>query len=93
MPVGVSRTAKKKKSVSVLRHAPSVAVRNLYICTIGGVCVSVCVCKGRGRSGGCKESDKSLFFFCAQHRPEMIKRVSFSSQKKTFSVFESRIKV
>lgn len=62
-------------------------LRNLYICTILCVCVRVCVrvCAGGGRggSGGCKESDKSIFiFFCAQHRPEMIKKVSFSSQKK-----------
>lgn len=61
-------------------------LRNLYICTILCVCARVCACAGgggRGGSGGCKESDKSIFFFlCAQHRPEMIKKVSFSSQKK-----------
>lgn len=61
-------------------------LRNLYICTILCVCARVCARVLGGAEVGVEAVKKAislfLFFFCAQHRPEMIKKVSFSSQKK-----------
>lgn len=73
MPVGVSRTAKKKRSVSELRRAPSVAVRNLYICTIGGVCVCVCERVSVKVEAGVEavKTVIKVYFFCCQRSADL----------------------